>query len=194
MPKLSNSKAWLDLKEHQKTIADTHMRDLFEADPHRFKKFSIIFNDILFDFSKHRITDETLNLLINLAKEMDVSGWTKKMFNGDIINFTEHRAVLHVALRNRSNRPLLVNGNDVMPGVIASVMIVFIPTVGDYVTPDLMGGGKLPLIANAIETQMLKLQHRSLGSAMAVSAMGIVAVVTLGFLIVNRRFLRGTSR
>ena len=81
-----------------------------------------------------------------------------------------------------------------MPGVIASVMIVFIPTVGDYVTPDLMGGGKLPLIANAIETQMLKLQHRALGSAMAVSAMAIVAAVTLLFLLANRRFLRGTAR
>jgi spermidine/putrescine transport system permease protein len=81
-----------------------------------------------------------------------------------------------------------------MPGVIAAVMIVFIPTVGDYVTPDLMGGGKLPLIANAIETQMLKLQHRALGSAMAVSAMAIVALVTILFLLLNRRFLRGTSR
>ena len=81
-----------------------------------------------------------------------------------------------------------------MAGVIAAVMIVFIPTVGDYVTPDLMGGGKLPLIANAIETQMLKLQHRALGSAMAVSAMGIVAVVTLLFLILNRRFLGGNAR
>ena len=81
-----------------------------------------------------------------------------------------------------------------MPGVIASVMIVFIPTVGDYVTPDLMGGGKLPLIANAIETRMLKLQERALGSAMAVSAMAIVAVVTLLFLLANRRFLRGTAR
>ena len=81
-----------------------------------------------------------------------------------------------------------------MAGVIASVLIVFIPTVGDYVTPDLMGGGKLPMIANAIETQMLKLQHRALGSAMAVSAMAIVAVVTLLFLIANRRFLRGNAR
>jgi spermidine/putrescine transport system permease protein len=81
-----------------------------------------------------------------------------------------------------------------MPGVIAAVMIVFIPTVGDYVTPDLMGGGKLPMIANAIETQMLKLQNRALGSAMAVSAMAIVAAVTILFLLLNRRFLRGTSR
>jgi spermidine/putrescine transport system permease protein len=78
-----------------------------------------------------------------------------------------------------------------MPGVIAAVLIVFIPTVGDYVTPDLIGGGKLPMIANAIETQMLKLNSRALGSALAVSAMAIVALVTLAFLLLNRRFLGG---
>jgi spermidine/putrescine transport system permease protein len=78
-----------------------------------------------------------------------------------------------------------------MPGVIAAVLIVFIPTVGDYVTPDLIGGGKLPMIANAIETQMLKLNSKALGSALAVSAMVIVALVTLVFLALNRRFLGG---
>ncbi len=81
-----------------------------------------------------------------------------------------------------------------MAGVIAAAMIVFIPTVGDYVTPDLMGGGKYPMIANAMEIQMLKLRHQALGSALAVSAMGIVAVVTVVFLLCNRRFLRGSSR
>ncbi|QYK40011.1 MAG: ABC transporter permease [Paracoccaceae bacterium] len=81
-----------------------------------------------------------------------------------------------------------------MAGVIAAVMIVFIPTVGDYVTPDLIGGGRLPMIANTIETQMLKLNNRALGSALAVSAMLIVAAVTILFLILNRRFLRGGGR
>ncbi len=81
-----------------------------------------------------------------------------------------------------------------MPGVIAAVMIVFIPTVGDYVTPDLMGGGKYPMIANMIETQMLKQQDRALGSALAVSAMLIVAVVTIIFVMLNRRFLAGGRR
>jgi len=119
MPKLSNSPAWLALQAHQQTIAETHMRDLFAADPDRFEKFSILFNDMLFDFSKHRITEETLHLLLDLAREMDVKGWTEKMFNGEPINFTENRAVLHIALRNRSNRPILVNGKDVMPGVNA---------------------------------------------------------------------------
>lgn len=107
----------MNLKAHQQTIAETHMRDLFTADPNRFEKFSIQFNDILFDFSKHRVTAETLNLLISLAQEMDVPAWTSKMFNGEPVNFTENRAALHVALRNRSNRPIMVNGKDVMPGV-----------------------------------------------------------------------------
>jgi len=119
MPKLSNTPAWKALQAHQKTIANTHMRDLFAADDKRFEKLSILFNDILFDFSKHRITDETLRLLLNLAKEMDVPGWAAKMFNGDAINFTENRSVLHVALRNRSNRPILANGQDVMPDINA---------------------------------------------------------------------------
>ena len=119
MPKLSKSPAWLALKEHQKGISDMHMRDLFTADPSRFHKFSFLFNDILFDYSKHRITEETLNLLIKLAREMDIEAWTKKMFNGETLNFTENRAVLHTALRNRSNRPIFVNGLDVMPGINA---------------------------------------------------------------------------
>jgi spermidine/putrescine transport system permease protein len=81
-----------------------------------------------------------------------------------------------------------------MPGVIAAVLIVFIPTVGDYVTPDLIGGGKLPMIANTIEVQMLKLNNKALGAALATSAMVVVAVVTVLFLLLNRRFLRGGGR
>jgi glucose-6-phosphate isomerase len=119
MPKLSHASSWLALQAHQKEMADIHMRDLFAEDPQRFEKFSILFNDILFDFSKHRITTESLDLLLNLAREMDVEGWRNKMFSGEPINFTENRAVLHVALRNRSNRPILVDGKDVMPGVNA---------------------------------------------------------------------------
>lgn len=76
-----------------------------------------------------------------------------------------------------------------MAGVIAAVLIVFIPTIGDYVTPDLIGSGKFPMIANVIEVQMLKLNQKALGSSIAVSAMLIVAVVSLIFLFLNRRFL-----
>jgi spermidine/putrescine transport system permease protein len=81
-----------------------------------------------------------------------------------------------------------------MAGVIAAVLIVFIPTIGDYVTPDLIGGGKLPMIANMIEVQMLKQNNRALGSAIAVSAMLIVALVSVVFVLWNRRYLKGNSR
>ncbi|WGV17040.1 ABC transporter permease [Fuscovulum ytuae] len=80
-----------------------------------------------------------------------------------------------------------------MPGVIAAVLIVFIPTVGDYVTPDLIGGGKLPMIANRIESTLLKQNNRELGSAIAVTAMLVVALVSVVFLLLNRRFLRGAK-
>lgn len=76
-----------------------------------------------------------------------------------------------------------------MSGVIAAVLIVFIPTIGDYVTPDLIGGGKFPMIANVIEVQMLKVDNKPLGSAVAASAMFVVAVVSVVFLLANRRFL-----
>jgi len=78
-----------------------------------------------------------------------------------------------------------------MAGVVAATLIVFIPTIGDYVTPDLIGSGKFPMIANAIEVQMLKLNQKALGSAIAVSAMLVVTVVSLAFLFANRRFLGG---
>lgn len=78
-----------------------------------------------------------------------------------------------------------------MPGVIAAVLIVFIPTVGDYVTPELIGGGKVPMIANIIESQLLKQRDQALGSALSVTVMMIVAVVSVIFLLLNRRFLRG---
>lgn len=78
-----------------------------------------------------------------------------------------------------------------MPGVIAAVLIVFIPTIGDYVTPELIGGGKIPMIANMIEVKMLKQRDPNIGSAIAVTAMLIVAAVSIAFLLWNRRFLRG---
>ena len=111
--------AWQALEAHHKEIAAFQMRDLFKQDPKRFDKFSLRFNDILLDFSKNRITDKTMSLLFDLAKQSDLKGWTEKMFTGQKINTTEDRAVLHVALRNRSNRPILVDGQDVMPEVNA---------------------------------------------------------------------------
>jgi glucose-6-phosphate isomerase len=92
-----------------------HLRTLFEDDAQRFDKFSLQLEDLLFDYSKHRITAETIALLIELAEQMDVPQFIERMFRGERINFTEHRPVLHIALRNRSNRPIEVNGEDVMP-------------------------------------------------------------------------------
>jgi glucose-6-phosphate isomerase len=115
----SSLPAWKKLEQHYAANRSVHMRDLFAQDPDRFKKYSLEFEDIFFDFSKNRVTDETITLLRDLATERDVAGWAKKMFNGEKINITENRAVLHIALRNRSNRPILVDGKDVMPEVNA---------------------------------------------------------------------------
>jgi glucose-6-phosphate isomerase len=119
MSTLTRSPAWQALAKHHEQVASLHMRDLFAQDPGRFDAFSLRFEDVLLDFSKNRITAETLKLLRDLAKQADLAGWTAKMFAGDKINTTEDRAVLHVALRNRSNRPIMVDGKDVMPAVNA---------------------------------------------------------------------------
>jgi len=111
--------AWKALEAHHKEIAPVHLRDLFRQDPQRFEKFSLRFQDILLDYSKNRITDRTMSLLFDLARQADLGGWIEKMFTGQKINTTEDRAVLHIALRNRSNRPILVDGQDVMPAVNA---------------------------------------------------------------------------
>jgi glucose-6-phosphate isomerase len=111
--------AWQALQAHFAEVNPLHMRDLFRQDPQRSTKFSRKFGDVLLDFSKNRITEKTFALLIDLARQADVSGWRDKMFSGAKINITENRAVLHVALRNRSNRPILVDGRDVMPEVNA---------------------------------------------------------------------------
>uniref|UniRef100_A0A8C6WGQ0 Glucose-6-phosphate isomerase n=1 Tax=Neogobius melanostomus TaxID=47308 RepID=A0A8C6WGQ0_9GOBI len=98
-----------------------NMRHLFEADKERFNKLSLTLNtedgDILLDYSKNLITDEVMKMLVDLGQSRDIEAARQKMFNGDKINFTEGRAVLHVALRNRSNKPIMVDGKDVMPEV-----------------------------------------------------------------------------
>ena len=109
------------LQAHQAEMAAVHMRELFAADPARFEHFSLQVGEVLLDYSKNRITDETMRLLIQLAEEADVAGWRERMFSGDKINHTENRAVLHVALRNRSNHPVRVDGEDVMPKVNAVI-------------------------------------------------------------------------
>ena len=117
MTELSQSTAWKALETHYGLMKDVHMKDLFAKDADRFKKFSMEFEDILFDFSKNRITDETMEKLYALAEQQDVTGLAKKMYSGEKINTTEDRAVLHIALRNQSNTPIMVDGKDVMPEV-----------------------------------------------------------------------------
>jgi glucose-6-phosphate isomerase len=119
MTDLIQSVAWKALKGHQQKIAGLHMRQLFAEDPKRFESFSASACDILLDYSKNRITRETMSLLFTLARQADVKGWADRMLAGEKINFTEKRSVLHTALRNRSNRPILVDGRDVMPQVNA---------------------------------------------------------------------------
>jgi glucose-6-phosphate isomerase len=124
MSKLTHSEAWKALENHHKQAGHHFkLRDLFQNDKDRFNKFSLSLETqegpILLDYSKNLITSETLGLLFDLAKQANVTGWAKKMFSGERINFTEDRAVLHIALRNRSNKPILVDGEDVMPSVNA---------------------------------------------------------------------------
>jgi len=119
MATLTQYPIWEKLCQHQQTMASTHMRDLFANDAQRFNKFSLNFTDLLLDYSKHRIDDETLPMLFQMAREAQVENWRERMFAGDKINTTEDRAVLHTALRNRSNTPVMVDGHDVMPDINA---------------------------------------------------------------------------
>lgn len=119
MATLTQHPSWQSLCQHQKIMATQHMRDLFNADPKRFDTFSLTHEDLLLDYSKHRITSETLTLLFQMAREANIENWRDRMFSGEKINITENRAVLHTALRNRSNTPVYVDGKDVMPEVNA---------------------------------------------------------------------------
>ncbi|MDO9162674.1 MAG: glucose-6-phosphate isomerase [Methylococcaceae bacterium] len=119
MSSLTISPAWKALQKHYQEVQNISMRESFNADTDRFNKFSLRFNDILFDYSKNRITDQTLPLLIDLAKQAGLEAKINAMFSGEKINITEHRAVLHTALRNRSNKPVFVDNQDVMPKINA---------------------------------------------------------------------------
>ncbi len=116
---LTQTRAWQALQRHWREVSELHMRDLFAADPRRFDRFSLQLEDLLFDFSKNRIIDETLRLLCDLAREIGLEQKAASMFAGEKINVTEGRAALHVALRNSSGRPITVDGRDVMPDVEA---------------------------------------------------------------------------
>jgi glucose-6-phosphate isomerase len=113
----TETSSWQKLEMIFMTMQATHMRELFEEDHDRFKKFSLLFEDILVDYSKNILNEETLKLLLELAHEVELPNAIAAMFKGERINQTEDRSVLHVALRNRSNTPVLVGGEDVMPQV-----------------------------------------------------------------------------
>lgn len=119
MPKFSDLTSYTALSAHYSAMSNVHMRTLFTQDPQRFDKFSLRFKDILLDYSKNRITQETMNLLLKAVDESGLRRRIDAMFGGEKINLTEDRAVLHIALRNRSNRPIKVDGEDVMPAVNA---------------------------------------------------------------------------
>jgi len=116
---LTETAPWKALEGHYREIGEVHMRELFAADPKRFERFSLEFDGLLFDYSKNRIDETTVKLLIDLARTSGVVEAAEAMFAGEKINWTEDRAVLHVALRNRAGSPIEVDGEDVMPGVNA---------------------------------------------------------------------------
>lgn len=113
----TTTQSWKQLSEHAAKMKQVHMRDLFQQDKERFSKFSSCAEDIVFDFSKNIIQEETLDLLLALAKECGIAEAIDAMFSGSPINHTEKRAVLHTALRNFSGKSVLVNGKDVMPDI-----------------------------------------------------------------------------
>ena len=110
---------WENLLHHHVSLKEKHLRDLFKDDPERSQRFSMSAGNLFVDYSKHRITDKTKSLLLDLATSMNVTTARDAMFSGMKINVTENRAVLHIALRNRSNTPIMVDGQDVMPEVNA---------------------------------------------------------------------------
>ncbi|MEO5364906.1 MAG: glucose-6-phosphate isomerase [Magnetococcus sp. WYHC-3] len=119
MPGITDLPQWQALSRHRDEMAHRHMRDLFAQDPERFARFSLRLEDLLFDFSKNRLNEHTLALLLDLARARDVEGYRQRMFAGERINNTENRSVLHIALRRQSDEPLPLDGHDVMPGVRA---------------------------------------------------------------------------
>ena len=117
MSTLTQSPAWQALTAHQTIISQQTMREMFLADPARFDKFTLQLDGLLLDYSKNIVTQETLTLLLNLARQSKLDDWIARMFNGDKINASEQRAVLHTALRAPRDAEIHLDGKDVMPDV-----------------------------------------------------------------------------
>jgi glucose-6-phosphate isomerase len=120
-PSLTTLPAYKKLQKHFAQVSQLHMRRLFSVDPQRVNKYSIEYNGLFLDYSKNRISHETIPLLCKLAKEADLESWRERMFSGEKINNTEGRAVLHTALRNRTNTPIMVDGEDIMPMINSTI-------------------------------------------------------------------------
>ncbi len=119
MPDNEVAKAWAALEAHREDWRGRTIADLFAADPHRFDRFHVQLDDLLFDFSKHRLDDETLGLLTDLARAAQLEARRDALFSGAPVNVTENRPALHMALRNLSGAPMFAGGRDVMPDVRA---------------------------------------------------------------------------
>jgi glucose-6-phosphate isomerase len=118
---LTSSAIWQQLTAHQQQVAQLQLRDLFDSEPNRFNQYSLQVDELLLDYSKNLITDETFPLLLELARQSNLEARRDAMFSGEAINNTEQRSVLHTALRNDVNKPIVVNGSDVMPDVNAEL-------------------------------------------------------------------------
>jgi glucose-6-phosphate isomerase len=125
MPDSQVAKAWAALEAHRQNWCGRTIADLFAADPHRFDRFHVQLDDLLFDFSKHRLDDETLGLLVDLARAANIEARRATLFSGAPVNVTEHRPALHMALRNLSGAPMFAGGRDVMPDVLAELDKIF---------------------------------------------------------------------
>ena len=170
MASLKSSPAWKALKAHLKEISRTHMRDMFAEDPGRFERFSLGLDGLFLDYSKNRITDETMGLLVDLANDADVEEWRQRMFGGDNVNTTENRPALHVALRTPADGgPLNANGKDVMPAVLGArekmraiseqagnfKAVVHIGTGGSYLGPAMAAAALRPYRRSGVDLRFV---------------------------------------
>ncbi len=162
----SNSPAGRALTEHVKELKTRVISSFFDEEKNRFEQFSINAAGIFLDFSKNILTKETLSLLLKLAEEHDLKGWVKKMFSGEKINITENRAVLHIALRNRSDSPITVEGKDIMPDI--NSVLSRIRTFSDRVRNGSWKGYSEKKITDIVN---IGIGGSNLGPAMAVEAL-----------------------
>lgn len=177
---LTTLKAFEALKQHFTQTEHLQMRDLFKNDPKRFEKYSIALDDFFLDYSKNRIVDETMPLLIKLAEESHLIEMRTALFEGKKINFTEDRAVLHIALRNRSNRPIRIDGKDVMPQI--NVVLEKMKTFSNHVREGVWKGATGKAITDIVN---IGIGGSDLGPFMAVEALQKYKTNALNFHFVS---------